>query len=154
MCCWLGYLIPGFTATFFVTGQVRLRAHLRSHPQVLCTSPCSSRGSLRSHLRLSRGGQKPSFQKRFMPYRRFESNPFSQYEYDPHPWQLLMHQSPAKMKWVQAGRRAGKTRASLQEDLDQIDLISRKFVHNQRTDKYLTAEKAGLIPSIHCWSSG
>ena len=87
-----------------------------------------------------------------MPYRRFESNPFSQYEYDPHPWQLLMHQSIAKMKWVQAGRRAGKTRASLQEDLDQIDLISRKFVQNQRTNKYLTAEKAGLIPAIHCWT--
>lgn len=87
-----------------------------------------------------------------MPYRRFESNPFSAYEYEPHPWQLRMHKSRAKTKWVQAGRRAGKTRGSLQEDLDTIDEISRKYVKNERTGRHLTAEKAGLIPAIHCWT--
>ena len=40
--------------------------------------------------------------------------------YQPYPWQEKMHDAEAKIKFVQAGRRAGKTRSALNEALGVI----------------------------------
>lgn len=40
--------------------------------------------------------------------------------YNPYPWQQDMHNNKAKLKFVQAGRRAGKTRSALHEALSAI----------------------------------
>lgn len=64
---------------------------------------------------------------------------------------MNFHRSKAKVKWLQAGRRGGKTRAALQEVLKGIDELSREWVRlpGQRPQ---TAEAAQLIPSIHVWT--
>lgn len=71
--------------------------------------------------------------------------------YTPHPKQRQFHNSPAKVKWLQAGRRGGKTRGALQEVLKGIDELSREWVRlpGQRPT---TAAQAQLIPAIHVWT--
>lgn len=71
--------------------------------------------------------------------------------YSPHPKQREFHQSPAKVKWLQAGRRGGKTRAALQEVLKGIDELSREWVKLPGQQPQ-SAEDAQLIPSIHVWT--
>ena len=73
--------------------------------------------------------------------------------YAPLPWQQRLHASRAKVKTVQAARRAGKTRAALQEDLSVIDEISLTPVQMPSMGgKRLTADEAGLVPAIHVWT--
>lgn len=72
--------------------------------------------------------------------------------YDAYPWQQEMHDSKAKIKFVQAGRRAGKTRSALQEALRQIREASINPVVFPGKKQKLTAEQAGLVPPIHIWT--
>ena len=69
--------------------------------------------------------------------------------YEAYPWQKEMHQSQSKIKFVQAGRRAGKTRSALQEVLQVIRQASIQPVQFQGKKERLTTEQAGLIPTIH-----
>ena len=48
--------------------------------------------------------------------------------YKPHEHQLKLHQSKAKVKWNQTGRRGGKTRSALEEDLAVIEELSQEYV--------------------------
>ena len=72
--------------------------------------------------------------------------------YEAYPWQKEMHNSKAKIKFVQAGRRAGKTRSALQEVLRVIREASTKPVQFPGKKEKLTAEQAGLVPPIHIWT--
>ena len=72
--------------------------------------------------------------------------------YQAYPWQKEMHESKAKIKFVQAGRRAGKTRSALQEALRQIREASINPVQFPGKKEKLTAEQAGLVPPIHIWT--
>ena len=72
--------------------------------------------------------------------------------YEAYPWQKEMHESKAKIKFVQAGRRAGKTRSALQEALRQIRAASINPVQFPGKKEKLTAEQAGLVPPIHIWT--
>ena len=72
--------------------------------------------------------------------------------YEAYPWQKEMHESNAKIKFVQAGRRAGKTRSALQEALRQIREASINPVQFPGKKEKLTAEQAGLVPPIHIWT--
>jgi|TARA_R110002020_G_scaffold434058_1_gene644203 hypothetical protein len=72
--------------------------------------------------------------------------------YEAYPWQKEMHESKAKIKFVQAGRRAGKTRSALQEALRQIREASINPVQFPGKKERLTAEQAGLVPPIHIWT--
>ena len=69
--------------------------------------------------------------------------------YEAYPWQKEMHNSKAKIKFVQAGRRAGKTRSALQEVLRVIREASTKPVQFPGKKEKLTAEQAGLVPPIY-----
>ena len=73
-------------------------------------------------------------------------------KYEPYPWQEKMHVSNAKIKFVQAGRRAGKTRSALQEALKQIRIASTTPVRFPKQKGTMNAEEAGLIPPIHIWT--
>ena len=73
-------------------------------------------------------------------------------KYEPYPWQEKMHVSNAKIKFVQAGRRAGKTRGALQEALRQIRIASITPVQFANNKRKMTAEQAGLVPPIHIWT--
>ena len=68
--------------------------------------------------------------------------------YEAYPWQKKMHESKAKIKFVQAGRRAGKTRAALQEALRQIREASINPVQFPGKGEKLTAEQAGLVSVV------
>ena len=72
--------------------------------------------------------------------------------YKPYPWQQNMHESEAKIKFVQAGRRAGKTRSALNEALSVIRKASVMPVIFPGETKKQTANEAGLIPPIHVWT--
>ena len=48
--------------------------------------------------------------------------------FDFYPWQQKMVDSSSKIKWVQAGRRAGKTRSALMEAMSAIQDIAGKPV--------------------------
>ena len=72
--------------------------------------------------------------------------------YEAYPWQKEMHESNAKIKFVQAGRRAGKTRSALQEVLRVIREASITPVQFPGKKEKLTAEQAGLVPAIHIWT--
>ena len=72
--------------------------------------------------------------------------------YQPYPWQLNMHESEAKIKFVQAGRRAGKTRSALNEALSVIRKASVMPVIFPGETKKQSASEAGLIPPIHVWT--
>ena len=72
--------------------------------------------------------------------------------YEAYPWQQQLHDSKAKIKFVQAGRRAGKTRSALQEALRQIREASVNPVVFPTKKERLTADQAGLIPAIHIWT--
>ena len=61
--------------------------------------------------------------------------------YEAYPWQKEMHESKAKIKFVQAGRRAGKTRSALQEALRQIREASINPVQFPGKKERLTAEQ-------------
>ena len=63
-------------------------------------------------------------------------------KYEPYPWQEKMHVSNAKIKFVQAGRRAGKTRGALQEALRQIRIASITPVQFANNKWKMTAEQA------------
>ena len=69
-----------------------------------------------------------------------------------YPWQKNMVESDVKIKWVQAGRRAGKTRASLLEAINAIGKIASTPVVVGNSKEKLTAKKANLIPEIHIWT--
>ena len=71
--------------------------------------------------------------------------------YTPHEHQLKLHKSKAKVKWNQTGRRGGKTRSALEEDLAVIESLSHQYV--KLPDQPLqTAEEARLVPAIHVWT--
>lgn len=72
--------------------------------------------------------------------------------YRPHAKQAEFHRSTAKRKFVQAGRRGGKSRAAVQEILRQIEVISKKPVMFGNSKQKMTAEQAGLVPDIHIWT--
>ena len=72
--------------------------------------------------------------------------------YQPYPWQQEMHDAEAKIKFVQAGRRAGKTRSALNEALGVIKEASELPVVFPGTTTKLTADQADLIPAIHVWT--
>ena len=72
--------------------------------------------------------------------------------YQPHEHQLKLHRSKAKVKWNQTGRRGGKTRSALEEDLAVIESLSHKYVQFPNSDKKQTAEEARLVPAIHVWT--
>ena len=72
--------------------------------------------------------------------------------YEAYPWQKEMHNSKAKIKFVQAGRRAGKTRSALQEVLRVIREARTTPVQFPGKKEKLTAEQAGLVPPIHIWT--
>jgi hypothetical protein len=63
-----------------------------------------------------------------------------------------MVDSSSKIKWVQAGRRAGKTRSALMEAMSAIQDIAGKPVILPNSDQKLSAEQAGLVPPIHVWT--
>jgi hypothetical protein len=69
-----------------------------------------------------------------------------------YPWQKNMVDSDAKIKWVQAGRRAGKTRSSLMEAMNVIQKAATTPVTLGNSEKKLTAKKANLVPEIHVWT--
>ena len=71
--------------------------------------------------------------------------------YQPHEHQLKLHQSRAKVKWNQTGRRGGKTRSALEEDLAVIEELSHEYVQLPGQPKQ-TAEEARLVPAIHVWT--
>ena len=68
--------------------------------------------------------------------------------YTPHEHQLKLHKSKAKVKWNQTGRRGGKTRSALEEDLAIIESLSHKYVQFPGQEGQ-TAEEARLVPAIH-----
>jgi|TARA_Y100000310_G_C20692879_1_gene823509 hypothetical protein len=73
--------------------------------------------------------------------------------YTPHEHQLKLHRSKAKVKWNQTGRRGGKTRSALEEDLAVIEDLSHKYVNfAHEPGKLMTAEEARLVPAIHVWT--
>jgi len=72
-------------------------------------------------------------------------------QYEPYPWQRKMHRSPAKVKWVHAGRRSGKTRSALAEALELIGRAARTPV-KLASGKQVSAQDAGLEPEIHVWT--
>jgi len=72
-------------------------------------------------------------------------------KYEPYPWQRKMHRSPAKVKWVHAGRRSGKTRSALAEALELIGRASRTPV-TLSSGLEVSAQEAGLEPEIHVWT--
>jgi len=72
-------------------------------------------------------------------------------QYEPYPWQREMHLSPAKVKWVHAGRRSGKTRSALAEALEAINRASRTPV-KLPDGRQVSAREAGLEPEIHIWT--
>ena len=63
-----------------------------------------------------------------------------------------MVDSDAKIKWVQAGRRAGKTRSSLMEAMSVIEKAASTPVITGDSKEKLTAKKANLVPEIHIWT--
>lgn len=71
--------------------------------------------------------------------------------YTPHEHQLKLHKSKAKVKWNQTGRRGGKTRSALEEDLAIIESLSHKYVQFPGQEGQ-TAEEARLVPAIHVWT--
>lgn len=73
--------------------------------------------------------------------------------YRPYPWQERLHGSPAKIKWLQAGRRSGKSRGALAEAVSVIDL-ARQTACRPRNEPYLarTADEVGLVPPILIWT--
>ena len=72
--------------------------------------------------------------------------------YNPYPWQQDMHNNKAKLKFVQAGRRAGKTRSALHEALSAIKEASLTPVQFPNDKRKLTSDEAGLVPPIHVWT--
>jgi hypothetical protein len=72
--------------------------------------------------------------------------------YTPHEHQLKLHKSKAKVKWNQTGRRGGKTRSALEEDLAVIESLSHKYVEIPSLPGKQTAEEARLVPAIHVWT--
>ena len=72
-------------------------------------------------------------------------------KYEPYPWQRKMHRSPAKVKWVHAGRRSGKTRSALAEALELVGRASRTPV-TLPSGLEVSAQEAGLEPEIHVWT--
>ena len=72
--------------------------------------------------------------------------------YQPHEHQLKLHKSKAKVKWNQTGRRGGKTRSALEEDLAVIESLSHKYVEIPSLPGRQTAEEARLVPAIHVWT--
>ena len=72
--------------------------------------------------------------------------------YQPHEHQLKLHKSKAKVKWNQTGRRGGKTRSALEEDLAVIESLSHKYVEIPSQPGKQTAEEARLVPAIHVWT--
>ena len=73
--------------------------------------------------------------------------------YKPHEHQLKLHQSKAKVKWNQTGRRGGKTRSALEEDLAVIEELSQEYVvFPNDPDNRMNAEEARLVPAIHVWT--
>jgi hypothetical protein len=72
--------------------------------------------------------------------------------YTPHEHQLKLHKSKAKVKWNQTGRRGGKTRSALEEDLAVIESLSHKYVEFPNDPNKQTAEEARLVPAIHVWT--
>ena len=69
-----------------------------------------------------------------------------------YPWQQEIVDSKSKIKWVQAGRRAGKTRVALMEAMSAIERISVTPVNLPDQEGDLTAEEAHLVPDIHIWT--
>ena len=63
-----------------------------------------------------------------------------------------MVDSDAKIKWVQAGRRAGKTRSSLMEAMNVIQKAATTPVTVGDSTDQLTAKEANLVPEIHVWT--
>ena len=63
-----------------------------------------------------------------------------------------MVDSDAKIKWVQAGRRAGKTRSSLMEAMNVIQKAATTPVTVGNSTDQLTAKEANLVPEIHVWT--
>jgi hypothetical protein len=78
--------------------------------------------------------------------------------YTPHPAQRKAHNSPARRKWIWAGRRGGKDRFSVQEVMKDIDEASKiPFIVDDETADILgvplgTDMTDTLIPQIHVWS--
>jgi len=72
--------------------------------------------------------------------------------HDFYPWQKAMVDSDAKIKWVQAGRRAGKTRSSLMQAMKIIELAATTPVVFGDSNEKLTAKQARLVPEIHVWT--
>ena len=72
--------------------------------------------------------------------------------YNPYPWQQDMHNNKAKLKFVQAGRRAGKTRSALHLALSAIKEASLTPVQFPNDKRKLTSDEAGLVPPIHVWT--
>ena len=73
--------------------------------------------------------------------------------YKPHEHQLKLHQSKAKVKWNQTGRRGGKTRSALEEDLAVIEELSQEYVVFPNDPRnVMNAEEARLVPAIHVWT--
>jgi hypothetical protein len=79
--------------------------------------------------------------------------PFERISYEPYPWQAKMHSLVAKIKWLQVGRRGGKSRGALAEAVDVIDL-ARKTPCRTRAEPYLAkyADEVGLVPPILIWT--
>ena len=63
-----------------------------------------------------------------------------------------MIDSDAKIKWVQAGRRAGKTRSALMEAMSIIEQAASSPVIIGNSKEKLTAKNATLVPEIHIWT--
>ena len=61
-----------------------------------------------------------------------------------------MVDSDAKIKWVQAGRRAGKTRSSLMEAMNVIQKAATTPVTLGDSEKKLTAKNSDKIKEENC----
>jgi hypothetical protein len=79
------------------------------------------------------------------------------YKYTPSPWQLKFHSSPARIKVVWAGRRAGKGRAVLTELMRAITqasttpfLVDEEMAQNSNL-AIGTDLTYSLEPAIHIW---
>ena len=71
--------------------------------------------------------------------------------YKSYPWQQGVHDSTARFKIVQAGRRAGKGRLALQETLSIIERASRTPIYDDK-GKIDNDRIENLVPPIHVWT--
>ena len=71
--------------------------------------------------------------------------------YKGYPWQDRVHQSKARFKIIQAGRRAGKGRMALQETLSLIEEASTTPIYNDKG--IIDPDRLdNLVPPIHVWT--